>query len=161
MDNGYCAPQNTFMWGFSLILLFLFLAITFVFCVLIYVVWIIHLRSTYRVRDQSEKVFGDLRTAFTVVQSIQDELGAGAAGEMSEGALKNALRGREATLRLRRHGLRGRGGDMGYRTCRSQPNADYSGSLRSQTSASSKESEVFWKEIGVSPTHSPSDKSFV
>jgi hypothetical protein len=101
MQNGMCAPQEDYVWGFSLILLFMFLAVTWFFSWVLYGIW---LHSYWRAQPgDKEKAFGSLRAAVTVAMSIQEELG-GAMAEMDNDKMKKELRKRKAGVRLRQDG---------------------------------------------------------
>jgi hypothetical protein len=102
MENGMCAPQESYVWGFSLILLFMFLAVTWFFSWFLYGIW---LHSYWHDQPgEKERAFGSLRAAVTVAMSIQEELGASTIAEMKNEKLKRELRKRGAGVRLRQRG---------------------------------------------------------
>ncbi|KAK3669786.1 hypothetical protein LTR78_010359 [Recurvomyces mirabilis] len=101
MEHGMCAPQETYRWGFSLILLFLFLTTTFFTSLLLYGIW---LHSYWRKTEvDNDCVVGSLRAAVTVASSIRGELGSQTEG-MSNRELRKATSARQAGVRLRSKG---------------------------------------------------------
>ncbi|KAK4554042.1 hypothetical protein LTR86_008883 [Recurvomyces mirabilis] len=99
MEHGMCAPQETYRWGFSLILLFLFLTTTFFTSLLLYGIW---LHSYWRKTEvDNEHVFGSLRAAVTVASSIRNELGS-QTEELSNRELRKATSARQTGVRLRK-----------------------------------------------------------
>jgi hypothetical protein len=101
MQNGMCAPQELYKWGFSLILLFMFLAVTWFFSLAFYGIW---MHSYWRGQPgDKNRAFGSLRAAVTVTMSMQEELG-GAIADMDNDKMKKELRRRGAGVRLRHNG---------------------------------------------------------
>lgn len=91
--NGTCTPLDTYVWGFSFLLLFPFAVITVVLATCLFFIWF--RRQNHFWPQQVDSVFGDLRTALVVANSIYDELGA-SAHAMSNSELEETL----ATLNL-------------------------------------------------------------
>lgn len=101
LSCSICEPQKLFRWGFSLILLFMFLSITWLLSIIVYVVWVIDYWTSYRHAAEERKLFGSLRTTLAVAGSILEELGPEEANDLSNEELKKALKARGAGMRLR------------------------------------------------------------
>lgn len=101
-DMSTCTPMQMYQWGFSLILLFMWLAITWLLSIFMYLVWLLHYWRSHQLPEEADKVFGGLRTAMAVTESIRQELGDEVASRLSDDALKKALKERGAGVSLRR-----------------------------------------------------------
>lgn len=103
-EMGACAPNQRYRWGFSLILLFMWLSITGSLSILMYLVWVIHYWKSHQLPQEADKVFGSLRTAMAVTESIRQELGDDVASRLSDDELKRALKDRGAGVSLTKLG---------------------------------------------------------
>ena len=101
-DMGTCTPQQRYRWGFSLILLFMWLSVTWLLSIFMYLVWAIHYWQSHQLPEEADKVFGSLRTAMAMTESIWQELGEEVASRLSDDALRKALRERGAGVSLQR-----------------------------------------------------------
>ena len=101
---GTCTPQQQYRWGFSLILLFMWLSITWLLSIFMYLVWAIHYWNSHQLPEEADKVFGSLRTAMAVTESIRQELGDEVASRLSDDGLKKALKDRGLGVSLQRLG---------------------------------------------------------
>ena len=103
-DMGTCAPMQRYRWGFSLILLFMWLSVTGLLSIFMYLVWAIHYWKSHELPEEAEKVFGSLRTAMAVTESIRQELGDDVASRLSDDGLKKALKDLRAGVSLTKLG---------------------------------------------------------
>ncbi len=117
---GWCAPQQTYHWGFSLILLFMFLSVTWILSIPLYFVYIIHFWKTYQQSTATEKVFGTSRTPLVVAESVRFELGGMEVDRMEERQIREMLRSRGAGMRVRRQMRESEGVEMRPKACRSR-----------------------------------------
>lgn len=100
-NNGWCAPQPVFQWGFSLILFFMFLAITFLVGLFMYAVWVGHYWTDNSAPNEAKTVFGNLKTTLAVGESIREELGSDVAEALTDDGLKKALDAKGVGMTLR------------------------------------------------------------
>ena len=101
-DMGTCTPQQRYRWGFSSILLFMWLSVTWLLSIFMYLVWAIHYWQSHRLPEEAGKVLGSLRTAMALTESIRQEFGEEVASRLSDDALRKALRERGAGVSLQR-----------------------------------------------------------
>ena len=100
-----CTPMQQYSWGFSLIILFMWLSITWLLSIFMYLVWLLHYWKSHQLPEEADKVFGSLRTAMAVTESIRQELGEDVANRLSDEELKKALKDRDAGVSLTRLNL--------------------------------------------------------
>jgi hypothetical protein len=101
-NMGMCAPQATYRWGFSLILLFMFLSVTWVLSIPLYFIAVIHFWTTYQQPTATDKVFGTLRTPLAVAESIHYELHGLELDRTPEKEVRDMLRGSGSGMKVRR-----------------------------------------------------------
>ena len=69
-----CQPQNYYSWGVSFLQLFVFLIVTIIFAVLLYIAW---MRTKLRQHsgEDAKKMFGRFRTAIEVSTALHQDFG--------------------------------------------------------------------------------------
>ena len=91
-QKGVCTPQQLYTWGFSFVLLFAFLLVSFVVWMSVYIVWV-HVELEAKQTDRA-MVFGSLRTALEVGAVLRDNIGDDAQEMKNEGLERAAREGR-------------------------------------------------------------------
>ncbi|KAF7191410.1 hypothetical protein HII31_07433 [Pseudocercospora fuligena] len=100
LGRGLCQPavqHPNYQWGFSSLLLLIFLGVTFLILATLYFIWIDTLRLGYA--DNVEDIFGPLRAAFALSKVIKQEIGDNAA-HATEQQLQRLLEEKSAGLRI-------------------------------------------------------------
>jgi len=90
-NTGKCEPSQTYQWGFSFLLVYIFAVATFVFNVFLYA---LSLRTCLYSRSKVQsKKFGKYKAVLALATAIRDSLGDDAE-EMSEDVLSKRLKTR-------------------------------------------------------------------
>lgn len=88
-DKGVCQPGKNYQWGFSFLLVFVFLIVTVLLFSVLYIIWCISkLRTTL---DRTAQVFGNFRTIVEVNSLLQEKVGVGLESMTNE-EIKNAVK---------------------------------------------------------------------
>jgi hypothetical protein len=96
LSNSICQPEKHYQWGFSFMLSFLFLLVTIILWIALYIVW---LCTFYRGSEPAGLVFGSLKTAVQV-SAAMDQAVDGRVTGMNNEALEKERRHRRVVVPL-------------------------------------------------------------
>ncbi|OQO09543.1 hypothetical protein B0A48_04945 [Cryoendolithus antarcticus] len=96
LQTGICQPQKTYQWGFSFLLLFVFLVTMIVLSLALYIYRCFECKASGR--EETTSVFGPFKTAIVVADRVRVDLGDGVQS-MSENQIQEVLASRQGSLR--------------------------------------------------------------